>query len=118
MEMSGETEVDVGEVDEDGDVGARAAEGADEAAVARVDVGDVAEDLGDAHDGDVFGADDLLLALGEHGVAAEAGEGGGGKASAQGGDELGAVGIAGGFAGGEEDARVGGGGDGFSLSLS
>jgi hypothetical protein len=32
--MFGEAEVDVGEVDEDGDVGAVAAEGADEAAVA------------------------------------------------------------------------------------
>jgi len=43
--------------------------------------------------------------------AAEAGEGGLRKATAERGDELGAVGVAGGFAGGEEDARVGGDGD-------
>jgi hypothetical protein len=109
--MFGETEVDVGEVDEDGDVGAAAAEGADEAAVARVDMRDVAEDLGDAHDSDVLGADDLLLAGTLHLRAAEAGEGGGGEAGAQGGDELGTVGVAGGFAGGEEETRVGCGGD-------
>jgi hypothetical protein len=71
----------------------------------------VAEDLGDAHDGDVFGADGLSLALLGHLRAAEAGEGGGGKAAAERGDELGAVGVAGGLAGGEEEARVGWRGD-------
>jgi hypothetical protein len=70
-------------------------------------VRDVAEDLGDAHDGDVFGADGLVLALPGHVCAAEAGEDGAGDAFAEGGDELGAVGVAGGLAGGEEDARVG-----------
>jgi hypothetical protein len=117
MEMFGEAEVDVGEVDEDGDVGARAAEGADEAAVAGVDVRDVAEDLGDAHDGDVFGADGLGLALLGHVRAAEAGEGGLRKTAAEGGDELGAVGVAGGFAGGEEEARVGGRGDEVAFGI-
>jgi len=48
--------------------------------------------------------------------AAEAGEGGVGQARAQGVDEGGAVVVAGGFAGGEEDARVGLRGDGFSLA--
>jgi len=65
--------------------------------------------------GDVFGADDALLACCFHGGSAEAGEGGGGIAAMEFGDDLGAVVIAGGFAGGEEDARVGDCGDGSSL---
>ena len=73
----------------------------------RVDVEGVAEDFGDAHVGDVFGADDALLAGGFHCGAAEAGEGGGGMRRAEFGDDLGAVVVAGGFAGGEEDARIG-----------
>jgi len=36
----------------------------------------VADDLGDAHVGDVFGADDAELASLRHALAAEAGEGG------------------------------------------
>jgi hypothetical protein len=39
--------------------------------------------------------------------APEAGEGGVRDAGAESGDDLGAIGIAGGFAGGEEDARIG-----------
>ena len=73
----------------------------------RVDVGGVADDLGDPHVGDVFGADDALLAGGFHGGAAETGEDGVGDAAAEFRDDLGAVVVAGGFAGGEEDARVG-----------
>ena len=46
-------------------------------------MGDVAEDLGDAHVGDVFGADDALLVLAGHRGAAEAGEGGAGEAGAE-----------------------------------
>jgi hypothetical protein len=76
----------------------------------------VADDFGDAHVGDVFGADDAGLAGGFHLGAAEAREGGLsweglGDAGAQLGDDLGAVVVAGGLAGGEEDARVGRGGD-------
>jgi len=115
-EVFGEAEVDVGEVDEDGDVGAVALDAGDEFPVAGVDAGDVAEDFGDAHDGNVFGADDAGLAGLLHVRAAEAGEGGVGQARAQGVDEGGAVVVAGGFAGGEEDARVGLRGDGFSLA--
>ena len=80
--------------------------------------GHVAEDFGDAHEGDVFGADDAVLAGGFHLGAAEAGEGGGGDAAAEFGDDLRAVVVAGGFAGGEEDARVGLGGDAFQFSGS
>jgi hypothetical protein len=57
--------------------------------------------------GDVFGADDALLAFRFHRSPAEAGEGGSGNAAAEFGDDFGAVVVAGGFAGGEEDARVG-----------
>ena len=116
--MFGETEVDVGEVDEDGYVGALLLDAGDQLAVAGVDVGDVAEDLGNAHDGYVFGADDAGLAGLLHVCAAEAGEGGGRETLAQGGDEGGAVVVAGGFAGGEEDARVGDGRDWIDSKLA
>lgn len=107
MEVTGEAEVDVGEVDEDGEVGAGGADGADEPAVAAVDAGDVAEDFGDAHDSDVFGADGLELAGGAHFRSAQAGEGGVGEPWLESSDELCAVEVARGFAGGEEDLRVG-----------
>jgi hypothetical protein len=67
----------------------------------------VAEDFGHAHDRYVFGTDDLLLVLAGHLGAAQASEVCVGKSSAEGSDELGAVGVTGGLAGGEEDARVG-----------
>jgi hypothetical protein len=67
--------------------------------------------------GDVFGADDAGLAGGLHLGAAEAGEGCGGNTDAELGDDLGAVVVARGFAGGEEDARVGFGGDGYEFTV-
>ena len=76
LAVFGEAEVDIGEVDEDGEGGAFLFQGRDEAVVGCEDAGDVAEDLGDAHDGDVFGADDAALACGFHLGAAEAEEGG------------------------------------------
>ena len=76
----------------------------------------MAKNLGDAHDGDVFSTDDALLAGGFHGAAAEAGEGGFWQTLVEGMDELSAVSIAGGFAGGEEDARVGSSDYGFQCS--
>ena len=108
VEVTGEAEVDVGKVDEDGEVRSGGADGADKAAIAAVDARDVAEDFSDAHDGDVFGADGLELAGGAHFSSAEAGEGGVGKCGLEGADELGAVEVAGSLAGGEEDLRVGG----------
>ena len=114
--MLGEAKVNVGEVDEDGEVGAVALEGGDELAVGAEDTRQVAQDFGDAHVGDVLGTDDALLAGGGHLCAAEAGEGGGWDAGAQFGDDLCAVVVAGGLAGGEEDARVGVGGDEGSLA--
>jgi len=116
-EMSGEAKVDVREVDEDSYGGTVAADGTDKAAVAGIDVGDVAENFCYAHDCNVFGADDLLLMLAGHLGAAEAGEGCVGEAGAKGSDYLSAVGIPGGFASREEDARIGDGGDASSLSF-
>lgn len=76
----------------------------------------MAEDFGDAHDGDIFGADGLKLAGGTHGGAAKAGKDGIRKRTEEGVDELCAVVIAGGFASGQEDTRVGAWGvDGVSL---
>ena len=78
-----EPEVDVGEVDEDSDVGTPAADRADQAAVAGVDAGDVAQDLRDAHDGDIFGADGALLSGLFHLGAAEPGKTGVGQSLAE-----------------------------------
>jgi hypothetical protein len=65
--------------------------------------------------GDVLGADDALLASRFHAGAAQAGEGGAGNSGLEFGDDGGAVEVTGGLAGGEEDARVGDGGDASSL---
>jgi hypothetical protein len=110
----GEAEVDVGEVDEDSEIRPGAFEVGDQLAILPEDEGGVADDLRDAHVGDVFGADDASLAGDFHLCATEAGECGG-DAAAEFGDDLGAVVVAGGFAGGEEDARVGRCGDEVSL---
>ncbi len=118
FEFAGEAEVDVGEVDEDGDVGAAFFDGGDETAVLAVDVGHVPDDLGDAHVGDVFGADDAVEAGVFHLFAAEAEAGEVGVAGAEFGEELGAVVVAAGFASREEDSRVGVGGDGTSVDFS
>jgi hypothetical protein len=107
--VGGEAEVDVGKVDEDGDGGALAVdtpEGRDQFAVLGVDVGGVAEDLGDAHVGDVLGTDVAAQAGALHLLPAEAEEAGARQLGLQGVDELGAVMIAAGLAGGEEDAGI------------
>ena len=62
MQGAGEREVDVGEVDEDGDVGAVAFDGGDELAILAEDVGHVADDFGDAHVSHVLCADDTVEA--------------------------------------------------------
>ena len=111
FQLAGEAEVDVGEVDEDGDVGAVFFDGGDEAAVLGVDGGHVADDLGDAHVGYVFGADDAVEAGHFHLFAAEAEAGEVGVAGVEFGEKLGAVVVAAGFAGGEKDTRVGARGD-------
>jgi hypothetical protein len=78
---------------------------------------DVAEDFSDAHDGDVLCADDLLLVLASHLGAAETGKGRVGKAGAECSDDLCAVGVTRGFAGREEDPRIGESSNGSSLSF-
>jgi hypothetical protein len=78
----------------------------------------VADDFGDAHVGDVFGADDAVLARGFHLFAAEAEGDEVRQAGAQLGDELGAVVVSAGFSGGEEDGRVGVAGDEISVDFS
>jgi hypothetical protein len=106
LQFAGETEVDVGKVDEDGDVGAVLFDGGDEAAVLAVDVRHVPDDLGDAHVGDVFGPDDAVEAGGFHLLSAQAEAGELRVASPKFDEELGAVVVAAGFAGREEDARI------------
>jgi hypothetical protein len=76
----------------------------------------VAEHFGDAHVGDVLCTYDAPQARGFHGGPAEAGKGCAGKAAVEFRDDLGAVVVAGCFAGGEEDARVGCRADASSLS--
>ena len=115
-EVAGDAEVDVGEIDEDGGGGWFSFDGADEFAVLAVDEGGVPEDLGDAHVGDVFGADDAALAGFGHLVAAETGEGGGGECGGECADDLCAVVVARGLTGREEEVRVGRRGDEASLA--
>ena len=117
FQLAGEAEVDVGKVDEDGDVGVEFLDAGDEAAVGAVDSGGMTDHLGDAHVGNVFGADDAVEAGGFHLFAAEAEEGGCGLATAKFGDELRAVVVAAGFAGREKDARIGCRGDGTSVDF-
>jgi uncharacterized protein YdeI (YjbR/CyaY-like superfamily) len=118
LKFAGEAEVDVGKVDEDGDIGMLLFDGRDEAAVLPVDVGHVPDDLGDAHVCDVFGSDDAVEAGGLHLFATQAETGELRIASAKFGEELSAVMVTAGFAGREEDARVGTRDDGTSVDFS
>lgn len=114
--MFGEPEVDIGEVDEHGDIGPLALDGADQLAVLAIDERRVAQHLGDAHVRDIFGADDALLTGRLHLRAAETRELRVGELLPECGDDGCAVGVARGFAGGEEDARVGVRRDDFSVA--
>jgi uncharacterized protein YdeI (YjbR/CyaY-like superfamily) len=75
-------------------------------------------DLGDAHVGDVFRSNDAAKASGLHLFAAKAKAGEIRVASAKFDEELGAVVVAAGFAGREEDARVGARDDETSVDFS
>lgn len=113
VEVFCEGEVEVGEVDEDGYCGAALADSGFEAAEFAVDLGQVEDDFGDAHDGDVFAFDDALATCGGHAFAAHSEEGGGEVADGglllDGVDELGSVVLTAGLACGDEDERrVGG----------
>ena len=95
----GEAKVDVGEVDQYGDIGAVLFDGGDEATIRSVDTGHVADDLGDAHVGNVLGADDAIEAGVFHLLAPKTEVRGVGVAASQLGDELRSVVVAAGFAG-------------------
>jgi hypothetical protein len=107
LAVGSETEVDVGKVDEDGEIWRRVLDRSNQRAVLRVDVRRVAYDFGETHVRDIFGADDAFEASVRHAGAAEASKGGGGNAAAHFGDDLCAVVVARGFASGEKDTRVG-----------
>ena len=99
FQLAGKPEIDVGEVDEDGDVGPPLPDGSHEAAIGSVDARHVADDLGDAHVGDVFGPHDAIEACVLHLPAAKAETGELGRTPAKLGDELRAVVVSAGFAG-------------------
>ena len=111
VELFGELEVDVREIDEDGEVGPVLADGGFEAAEFAVDAGQVADDFSDAHDGHVFCTDDAVESGLDHARAAHADEGGmapgEGELAAQLVNEQCAVVLAAGFAGGDEDGGIG-----------
>ena len=115
--MLRESEIHVREVDEDGHGRSFAADAADQPAVLGVDIRRVTHDLGDAHVGDVFGADDAVEAGGLHLSATEAKAGQVGHTSAELGDDLRAVLVSAGFAGREEDCRIGWGNDRTSVDF-
>lgn len=115
FDVFGEAEVDLWEVDEDGDIRVVALDRGDQLSILRVDVRRVAEDLGEAHMGDILGTDDALEAGGGHLGAAQPRECGVGETCVQVGYELCAVVIGGGLSGGEEDARVGEDGYGYEF---
>jgi len=98
MKVLSETEVDVREVDEDGDIGPLLLNGFHQPAIVAKDARDVQQNFCNAHDGDIFGVDDALLADCLHLHAAEAGEDRAGDMLTKGGDDGGAVGVSGGFA--------------------
>jgi hypothetical protein len=70
VELAGEAEVDLREVNEDGNGGAAKADGSLEFLKFAVDAGEMEDDLGEAHDGHVFRADDALKAGCGHALAA------------------------------------------------
>ena len=72
VELFGQGEVDVGEVDEDGQVWFALADGGFELAEFGVDAGEMADDFRDAHDGYVFCADDAVKACFDHARTAHA----------------------------------------------
>ena len=98
FELSGEAKVDVGEVNEDGSIRTALFDGGDEPAVLAIDEWGMANDLGDAHVGDVFGADDAVLSGVGHLFATEAEELRLRMAAAELGDDLRAVVVSTGFA--------------------
>lgn len=104
FELAGEAEVDVREVDENGGVGVARFDGGYETAVGAVDLRHVPDDLGDAHVGDVFGADDAVHSGLFHLASAETEEGRVWKDRSQRCDDLRPVVVSAGFTSREKDA--------------
>src|ERR1700744_4617230 len=67
-----QTQVYIGEVDQDGEIGAFRAQAGLQLSVLTVDVGHVPNHFRDSHDGNIFGADDPAQSGGRHAGAAEA----------------------------------------------
>ncbi len=107
VELLGELEVNIREVDEDGNIGPALANGALEAAEFAVDAGQMADHLGDAHDCHIFRSNHDLQTHASHALAAHAEESGGlprgGKTPLERFDEKGSVMLATGFACRDED---------------
>jgi len=111
VELLRELEVDVGEVDEDGDGGKLSADGALEFLKFAIDAGQMLDDLGDAHNRHVFRSHDLTKSGLDHARTTHADEAGvaafRGELAAQLFDQHGAVELAAGFPGGDEDGGLG-----------
>ena len=107
VKLAGKAEVDIGKVDQNRSVGKSrlSAQTALELAVLTIDAGHVADDFGDAHDGDVFGANDAAETGGFHPLAAKAEEGRIGRKLADGVNQRRAVVLPTGFTGREKDER-------------
>ena len=113
--MPREPEVDLGEVDEDGNIGPVTLDESDQLPVLRVYVWGVADDLREAHVRDIFGADDAFQASAGHLGATEASEAGHGQARAQMRDDPRSVVVSRGLASGEKYARIGVGSDAYEF---
>ena len=103
FEMTGEAEVEIGIVCEDGGGGRMGAGVAEEFAVLGVDAWEVSDDFGETDDGKAGGVDDGLNALCLEFGAGATEEMGVGEGFTERGDERGGVHVARGFTGGDEE---------------
>ncbi len=107
MQLFGELEMDVGEVDEDGKGGAALADGSLEASEFPVDAGQVTNDFRDPHDRHVFRAHDPVETCLDHARTTHANKERAASMRLEtflhGGDEKRAIGFAAGLSGGDED---------------
>src|ERR1700722_1436043 len=103
--LAGDAPVEGGRIDDDGEIGLAAVGFADQMPEQPPDFRQMAEDFGDADDGEVFGVDDGVASGGAHAVGADAEEFERWVAAAQGFDELSAVHFTRSFAGGDENSH-------------
>lgn len=107
FQFASEAEIDVGEVNEDGDVRAALSDGRDQATVRAIDTRSMADDFGDAHVGYILSPDHAVETDSLHLAAAEPKENCSGVTFAKLGNELCAVVVAARLAGREKDLRIG-----------